>query len=68
MLYDYRYKNKKDFYLCDLSIIKKAFRNCKRSIKNMNQKGGGINDIDKLKLKVKVNRIDKKIVDVDKLL
>ena len=66
MLYNYRYKNKKDFYLCDLSIIKKAFRNCKRSIKNMNQKGGGINEIDKLKLKA--NRLDKKILEIDKLL
>jgi prophage antirepressor-like protein len=66
MLYNYRYKNKKDFYLCNLSIIKKAFRNCKRSIKNMNQKGGGINEIDKLKLKA--NRLDKKIIELDKLL
>lgn len=32
----------------------------------MNQKGGGINEIDKLKLKV--IRIDKKMVDIDKLL
>jgi len=66
MLYNYRYKNKKDFYLCNLSIIKKAFRNCKRSIKNMNQKGGGINEIDKLKLKA--NKLDKKIIELDKLL
>ena len=48
MLYDYRYKNKKDFYLCDLNIIKKALKNCKKSISNMNQKGGGLSTMDKL--------------------
>ena len=66
MLYDYRYKNRKDFYLCDLSIIKKAVKNCKRSIQNMNQKGGGLSDIDKLKLRV--TKIDKKLNNIDKLL
>lgn len=66
MLYDYRYKNKKDFYLCDLSIIKKAVRNCKRSIKNMNQKGGGLTEIDNLKNNL--FELDKKIIDVNKLL
>jgi prophage antirepressor-like protein len=53
MLYDYRYKNKKDFYLCEIDIIKKAFKNCTKSIKNMNQLGGGKNKIDLLKLQVK---------------
>jgi hypothetical protein len=36
MLYNYRIKNKKDFYECDIKIIKKAFKN----IKCMNQTGG----------------------------
>ena len=66
MLYDYRYKNKKDFFLCDRDIIKKAFKNCKKSIKNMNQKGGGINEIDTLKSQLE--NIDKEIEIVDKLL
>lgn len=66
MLYDYRYKNKKDFYLCDLSIIKKAVKNCKRSIKNMNQKGGGLSEINKLKLRV--TKIDKNLDNINKLL
>ena len=59
MLYDYRYKNKKDFFVCKQSVIKKAFKYCLRSIKNMNQKGvGSILD----KLQNKVNKLDKKII------
>lgn len=41
MLYNYRIKNKKDFYECDIEIIKKAFKNCDKSLKCMNQKAGG---------------------------
>ena len=37
MLYDYRYKNHKDFFICDLSIIKKAFTTCINSIKHMDK-------------------------------
>ena len=59
MLYDYRYKNRKDFYICKSSIIKKAFNNCIKSIKNMNQTGGGINEIDVINNNIK--KIDKKI-------
>jgi hypothetical protein len=66
MLYDYRYKNKKDFYLCKLKIIKKAVKNCKDSIKNMNQKGGGISKIDNLKNNLL--ELDKKIINIDRLL
>jgi prophage antirepressor-like protein len=66
MLYDYRYKNKKDFFLCDKNIIKKAFKNCIRSIKNMNQKGGGLSEIENLKNNLEI--INKKIVDVNRLL
>lgn len=40
MLYNYRIKNKKDFYECDIKIIKKAFKKCDESIKCMNQNGG----------------------------
>jgi prophage antirepressor-like protein len=32
MLYDHRYKNKKDFYICNLNKIKKAFKTCTNSI------------------------------------
>ena len=68
MLYDYRYKNRKDFYICKLSEIKKAFTNCIKSIKNMNHQTGGSNslvqsskDIDLIKTKIiKLNKyIDK---------
>ena len=45
MLYNYRIKNRKDFYECDFNIIKKAFKNCDKSIKCMNQtqNGGNVN-------------------------
>jgi hypothetical protein len=68
MLYDYRYKNNKDFFLCDRDIIKKAFKNCIKSIKNMKetQKGGGNNEIDTLKLQLE--KIDKEIENINKLL
>ena len=68
MLYDYRYKNKKDFFLCDRDIIKKAFKNCIKSIKNMKdiQKGGGINEIDSLKSQLE--KLDKEIENLNKLL
>jgi len=69
MLYDHRYKNKKDFFICDLNIIKKAFRNCKKSIKNMNQTGGGLdssNEINKLKNNLEI--LNKKIIGIDSLL
>lgn len=38
MLYDFRYKNKKDFYICDLKIIKDAINVCIKDQKNINQK------------------------------
>lgn len=43
MLYKYRFKNNKDFYLCPLNKIKKAFNECIKSIKCVeNQIGGNI--------------------------
>ena len=63
MLYDYRYKNKKDFYICKLSVIKKAFNNCIKSIKNMNQKGGGINEIELYYNNIK--KLNKKILKME---
>lgn len=56
MLYKYRYKNKKDYYVCDIEKIKKAFKNCKESIECMEQNGGGIKD----------NLIDDEIVKLTK--
>jgi hypothetical protein len=42
MLYKYRYKNKKDYFLCSLNKIKKAFTKCVNSIKcvESDQTGG----------------------------
>ena len=41
MLYKYRYKNKKDYFKCKLSKIKKAFNICKKSIKCIEDQNGG---------------------------
>jgi len=49
MLSEYRIKDRKDFYECDLSKIKKAFSLCVKSLKCMNQIGG-------------VSYIDKKLI------
>ena len=66
MLYNYRIKNKKNFYECDIKIIKKAFKKCDESIKCMNQTGGDnlLNyEIEKLKeeekLKILLNKYNK---------
>lgn len=67
LLYEYRYKNRKDFYICKLDIIKKAFRKCINSINKMNQTGGGnINNIDKLK--ERLIKLDKKIIKINNFL
>jgi len=63
MLYDYRYKNKKDFFVCSEKYIKRAFTNCLRSFKNMKQHGGG-NKIDILKKKT--DKLTQKILEIEK--
>lgn len=68
MLYAYRYKNNKDYYICDLSIIIKAFKECSKSIKCIDQNGGKIMIDDQIltlyknikSLRQKLNRIKKK--------
>lgn len=59
MLYDYRYKNKKDFFICKLGVILKAFKKCEKNIEEMIQTGGGKNlaelEIDKITNKIKNN-------------
>lgn len=65
MLYDYRYKNKKDFYLCNKSFIAKAFKNCIKSIKNMTQTGGN-NEI--FSLQNNINNLNIQINEIIKLL
>lgn len=44
LLYDHRYKNNKDFYVCSLTKIKNAFKYCERDIKkcSIDQTGGKI--------------------------
>lgn len=38
MLYDYRYRDRKDFYVCPFSKIKAAFATCNKSINYVRQK------------------------------
>jgi prophage antirepressor-like protein len=40
MLYNYRIKNRKDFFECNIKKIEKAFDKCEDSINCMNQDGG----------------------------
>jgi hypothetical protein len=41
MLYKYRYKNRKDFFKCSISKVKKAFTECVNSIKCVEKQEGG---------------------------
>ena len=50
MLYKYRYKNKKDYFKCELTKIKKAFDKCLESIKCVEEQTGG-NNIDNNNIK-----------------
>jgi len=77
MLYNYRIKNKKDFYDCDIKQIKKAFEKCDESIKCMNQTGGNqiknykiltINIIEICELKKKIELLNQNINEYNKLL
>ena len=53
MLYKYRYKNKKDYFICSLTKIKNSFTKCLESIKCIEEQTGGTYKItffeDKLK-------------------
>jgi prophage antirepressor-like protein len=48
MLYKYRYKNKKDYFKCNINQIKKAFDKCIESIKCVETQTGGSNKIYKI--------------------
>ena len=41
MLYKFRFKNRKDYFKCSLARIKKAFSECKKSIKCVENQTGG---------------------------
>jgi prophage antirepressor-like protein len=41
MLYKYRYKNRKDYFKCSLTKVKKAFTSCVNSIKCVEDQEGG---------------------------
>jgi hypothetical protein len=69
MLYPYRYKDKKDFYVCSEKIVKKAFRECKKTIECMNQKGGSKFSDNVLKAdNKKIKKLNKQIEKYDKIL
>ena len=54
MLYEHRYKNKKEFYLCKLSTIKKALNECVKTINCCAQTGGF--NVDEILKELKYNR------------
>lgn len=68
MLYNFRYKNKKDFYITDLKNIQKAFKICVKSFDNMNQIGGGRNiiDVELSNLKSILQKSNKTFIDNSK--
>jgi prophage antirepressor-like protein len=67
MLYDYRYKNKKDFFICEKKYIMRAFKICKESIRKMEQHGGSdILQFEINKLKMCHKRLDKIINNCNK--
>jgi hypothetical protein len=70
MLYKYRYKDNKDFYVCSLAVIKRAFKKCLESLKSMNTQTGGGTPIDAKmgELEKKITKIDKNIEKYNKLL
>jgi hypothetical protein len=43
MLYKYRYKNRKDYFKCSLTKVKKAFTECINTIKCVENQEGGEN-------------------------
>jgi prophage antirepressor-like protein len=66
MLYDYRYKNKKDFYICNLKEIKKAFKTCSDSINCMEQTGGNYYKEEKKIISKNISTIKQKIIYLNK--
>jgi prophage antirepressor-like protein len=67
MLYEYRYKNKKDFYVCNFAKINKAFKVCDKSIECMNQIGGCFED-SKIKMKNEVIKMKSEINKLKKII
>jgi hypothetical protein len=63
MLYKYRHRDNKDFYVCSLAVIKRAFKKCLETLKSMNtQSGGGMIINDTVgKLQKQITRLDKNI-------
>ncbi len=60
MLYNYRIKNKKDFFECDIQKIKKAFEKCEDSINCMNQEGGNISNQILISIKSEIKQLTQK--------
>lgn len=59
MLYEHRYKDRKDFFKCSKATIEKAVKKCKKSLDSMLQSGGSkilepyMTDIEKAKQDIK---------------
>jgi len=73
MLRHKRYRDNKDYYVCSLSYLKKAFTNCEMAIKKMKtngQTGGGINYIENqiINDQKKIGILERKIERYEKIL
>lgn len=74
LLYDHRYKNKKDFYECNLEIIEECLDECLETIKKRKKQIGGgniyLDTIDKLihGTTNKINKINAKVCKINKIL
>lgn len=67
MLMPYKLMDRRDFYKCQLSTIKKAFKLCIKDILKMSQKGGGelkITMDGKNKLKMKIKKCKEEIKNI----
>ena len=70
MLYNFRIRNKKDFFNCDIKTIIKAFDTCKKSLECMNHNNmiGGFTHNEIIKLKNMKKNLMKLILINDKKL
>ena len=73
LLYDYRYKNRKDFYECDLQIIEECLETIKRRKNKTKQQTGGSNNLDTIDKIIsetsdRMDKINAKICKIDKIL
>lgn len=68
MLYKFRYKNKIDFYKCDLKKIIKAFDKCLESIKCVENHIGGVNRENYNEKNYKITYFENKLNEINNII